>query len=78
MHLTVNGQVFSIGQLGPDFLILDDPVDHPPAEGEITFSVDGRVRRWLVRLPDGIVAGSRDTRIADVPARTLSTETAVG
>jgi hypothetical protein len=29
MHLTVNGQVLSIGQLGPDFLILRDPTDHP-------------------------------------------------
>ena len=67
MHLSVNGHVFQIGQLGPDFIILREPVDHPPADGEITFSIDGRERRWFVRLPDGIAADSRDTRIADVP-----------
>jgi hypothetical protein len=54
MHLSVNGHRFSIGQLGPDFIILDDPADHPPGEGEITFAVDGFVRRWRVVLPVGI------------------------
>ena len=67
MQLRVNGQIFSIGQLGPDFLILDDPADHPPAEGEITLSVDGRERRWTVRLPDGIAAGALETRISLPP-----------
>ena len=63
MQLRVNGRVFSIGQLGPDFAILDDPADCPPAEGEISLSVDGRERRWTVRLPDGIAAGKLETRI---------------
>jgi hypothetical protein len=65
MHLSVNGHTFSIGQLGPDFIILDDPIDHPPADGEIAFSIDGRVRRWRVQLPEGISKGSPRTRIAD-------------
>jgi hypothetical protein len=65
MHLCVNGHVFSIGQLGPDFLILDDPADHPPSAAEIAFSIDGRERRWTVHLPDGIVAGRPETRIVD-------------
>jgi hypothetical protein len=68
MELSVNGAVFSIGQLGPDYLILDDPTDHPPAEGEITVSIDGRVKRWRVQLPDGIAAGTLETRIADCPS----------
>ena len=63
MDLSVNGRTFSIGQLGPNFLILDDPADHPPADGEITFSVDGRVRRWTVHLPEGIVAERARTPI---------------
>jgi hypothetical protein len=67
MQLRVDDQVFSIGQLGPDFLILDDPADHPPAEGEITLSVDGRERRWTVRLPDGIAADKLETRTAPCP-----------
>jgi len=63
MHLSVNGHVFLVGQLGPDFLILDDPIDHPPAEAEIRLSIDGRAREWSVDLPDGIIAGKPETRI---------------
>ena len=65
MELTVNGRLFSIGQLGPDFIILDDPAVLPPSQGEITLSIDGRVRRWPVHLPDGIAPGQVRTRTAD-------------
>lgn len=64
MHLHVNGHTFTIGQLGPDFIFLDDPTDHPPAQAEIEMSIDGRVRRWPVQLPDGLKAGKAATRIA--------------
>jgi len=63
MQLRLNGHIFSIGQLGPDFLILDDPADCPPADAEIALSVDGRERRWTVRLPDGVATGKPVTRI---------------
>jgi hypothetical protein len=59
----VNGHTFPIGQLGPEFLILRNPADHPPAHGEITMSIDGHVRRWRVHLPDGVSAQSRRTRV---------------
>jgi hypothetical protein len=60
MELRLNGHVLPIAQLGPDFLILQHPVDHPAAEGEIFLSIDGRERRWVVRLQDGIsAAGER-------------------
>lgn len=64
MQLSVNGHIFVIGQLGPDFVILDNPIDHPPAEGEITFSIDGRERRWPVQLPAGIKAERGETLIS--------------
>ena len=64
MELHVHGQVLAIGHLGPDFIILDAPsIDHPPTEAEIAMSIDGRPRRWLVHLPDGISAGRLETRI---------------
>jgi hypothetical protein len=76
MHLNVNDLIFSIGQLGPDFLILDDPADHPPADGVITFSIDGRVRTWSIYLPDGIISGQGKTRtsltFADVNGSTVA------
>jgi hypothetical protein len=64
MQLCVNGHVLSIGQLGPDFIILDDPIDHPPAGAEVAMSIDGRERRWAVQLPDGVSASNPQTRIA--------------
>lgn len=64
MQLSVDGHVFVIGQLGPNFVILDDPIDHPPAEGEITLRIDGRERRWSVQLPSGIQADRVETLIS--------------
>jgi hypothetical protein len=66
IRLSVNGHILSIGQLGPDFIILRDPIDHPPAEAEIAMSIDGREKRWRVRLPEGIAAGRVRTKTADV------------
>lgn len=66
MRLRVNGHSFRIGQLGPDFIILDDPSDSPPGAGEITMSIDGRARSWAVELPDGISIHSLETRVLPV------------
>ena len=66
MQLLVNGSTLSIGQMGPDFLFLDDPIDHPPADAVIVFSVDGNERRWAVRLPEGIAGGRQRVAIAKV------------
>jgi len=64
MELCMNGHIMPIAQLGPDFLVLKTPVDHPPAEAEIGMWIDGREDRWRVRLPDGISAHERRTKIA--------------
>jgi hypothetical protein len=64
MHLCVNGQVFSIGQLGPNFMILEDVPDLPPGEADIIMSIDGHEKRWTVFLPDGVVASEPRTRIS--------------
>jgi len=65
MHLSINGHVFKIGQLGPDFIIVRQGIDLPPSEGEITVSIDGRTRTWPVRLPNGMTAGQPEIRITD-------------
>jgi hypothetical protein len=64
IELHVNGSVLSIGQLGPDFIMLDDPADHPPCDAEIAMWVDGHASRCPVRLVDGIAPGQDRTRIA--------------
>ena len=63
MQLNVNGSRLRIGQMGPDFLILDDTAAYPPGGAEIVMSIDGRERRWTVRLPDGISAKQATARI---------------
>jgi hypothetical protein len=75
IHLHVHGQILSVAQLGPDFLILRTPADHPPADAQISMSIDGDERRWHVSLPAGIEATQWKTRIACVgesPAATLA------
>lgn len=64
MQLFINGTSWSIGQMGPDFLLLDDGAAHPPAEATIMLRVDAHEERWPVYLPDGIAAGACRVRIA--------------
>jgi hypothetical protein len=64
MELRLNGHVLAIAQLGPDFLVLREPIDHPQADAEITLSIDGHESRWAVRLLDGLSTAQRRTRIA--------------
>ena len=54
MTLLLNGHTIPIAQMGPDFLILDHPVDHPPCVADVILSVDGHESRWAIRLPEGI------------------------
>ena len=68
MSLAVNGHVFSVAELGPNFVVLRNPVAHPPAEAELTLSIDGYERRWRVELVDGILAGGGDTRFRSCSA----------
>jgi len=59
MSLHLNGLTLSIAQMGPGFLILDQPVDHAPSDAHVVLSVDGREQRWAVRLPEGIRAAQK-------------------
>jgi hypothetical protein len=64
LELSVNGFVLPIGQLGPDFLILDNPPNHAPVDAEIAVWIDDEESRWKVHLPDGISADRPRTRTA--------------
>jgi hypothetical protein len=62
IELTVNGHVFSVAALGPNFVVLRNPVAHPSGEAELSLSIDGHEERWRVELIDGILPGGGDTR----------------
>ena len=64
MRLLVNGTSLPVAQLGPDFLLLKSPIDHPPADATVVLCMDENERRWQVRLPEGIAAESRRVVIA--------------
>jgi hypothetical protein len=63
IHLNVNGFTLPVGQLGPEYLILRESAEHAPTTAEIVMSINGKVRRWNVHLPDGISASRVRTKI---------------
>lgn len=64
MRLLVNGLSLPVAQMGPDFVLLDSPVNHPPAAASVVLQVDQSERRWNVNLPNGISADQKRVAIA--------------
>jgi hypothetical protein len=65
MQLFLNGSVFTIAQLGPDFAILADaPKAHPAGTAEIEVTVDGAADRFSVKLPVGLAEGEKRIRFS--------------
>jgi hypothetical protein len=64
MELRLNGLVLPISHLGPDFLVLNQLLDHPPADAEIALAIDGHESRWPIHLPHGLSAAARRTSIS--------------
>lgn len=63
MRLLVNELTVPVVQLGPDFLLVDAPLDLPAGDASVVMQVDQQERRWNVRLPDGSSAASRRVAI---------------
>ena len=63
MRLLVNGLSLPVTQMGADFLLLHQPVNHPPTDDSVVLRVDAGERRWNVHLPHGIAAGSNRVAI---------------
>jgi hypothetical protein len=64
MLLLVNGDSIPIAQMGPDFLLLDKPFDHPPSPASLILRVDQNESRWDVHLPQGISSSSQRVAIS--------------
>ncbi|MFO1483833.1 MAG: hypothetical protein U1F71_10785 [Verrucomicrobiaceae bacterium] len=54
MHLDIEGVRHDISHMGPEFVILPRPVNCPPCDAVVSLSIDGRLKQWPVRLPEGI------------------------
>lgn len=66
MRLLVNGLSLPVLQMGGDFLLVDQPVNHPPAIASVVLRVDESERGWRVNLPNGISAGTNRVAIETV------------
>ena len=64
MRLLVNGTCIPVSQMGPDFLLVDGPINHPPGNASLVLQVDQSESRRDVRLPEGISATSKRVAIA--------------
>ncbi|MHB8521215.1 MAG: hypothetical protein ACYDH9_10705 [Limisphaerales bacterium] len=64
MRLLVNGCSIAVVQMGPDFLLVEAPINHPPGDASVVLQVDQNERRWNVLLPNGISAESKRIAIA--------------
>ena len=51
IELFVNGQRFSVGQIGRGMLIFDEPVALPDTQGQLVLTIDGHPRKWAVTFP---------------------------
>jgi len=54
IQLHLNGLTVSVAQLAPDFIILQQGVNHPPAQAELVLRVDESEHRRTVFLPEGL------------------------
>jgi hypothetical protein len=64
MRLLVGDCSLAVTQMGPDFLLMANPINRSPANATLVLLVDQTERRWQVRLPDGISAASKPVAIA--------------
>ncbi len=64
MRLLVGGHSIPVAQMGPDFVLLESPVNHPPAPASVVLRVDQSERSWNVHLPHGISADAKRVAIA--------------
>jgi len=67
MELRVSGLVAPIAQMGPDFVVLKQPFEHPPAAAELFLRIDDSESTWGVYLAEGISAARRKTKMAGQP-----------
>ena len=58
MELTLHGRTLSVGQLGHDFLFLDEPVEMPAGDGTLRVQIDESEQFWKVKVPEGTSATS--------------------
>jgi len=52
--LETNGWSTRLASVGPDSVVAKSPAELPPCEAMLTMTVDGRILRSRIRLPQGM------------------------
>ena len=71
LQLSVNGQIFELSKIGPEYGELREPVELAPCIGDLIITVDGREHRQKVRLIDGAVPFEPSVRMLDYSPETV-------
>jgi hypothetical protein len=64
MFLVIDGQTLPVSQMGQDFVFLESPINHAPAQAILHLKIDELERHWAVQLPQGISASQKRVQIA--------------
>ena len=54
LDLLVDGNTYSLCEIGPDGVRLRKPIELPPCEADVVMHVDDHQEVWRVWLPDGV------------------------
>lgn len=73
MALRLGGQTVPVAQMGPDFLILQEPFSSPARSGIVTLTVDGISEEIPVHLPAGISPESNRVAITELEIADMAT-----
>lgn len=71
MSLLVGGQALRVGQMGPGFLILEEPFSSQARQGIVRLTVDGVTEEIPVLLPKGIPPGTDRIETAEAETREM-------
>jgi hypothetical protein len=63
IQLLIDDSSIPVAQLGPDFLLLDEPFEHPLGNACLILQVDQCESRWEICLPNGISAATSRVKI---------------
>ena len=72
IELVINGKSFDIAQVGPEWCVVNNPVDLLPCSGEMIVQIDGRPHRRIVHLNDGMSRDSNELQFSAVSAPGLT------
>jgi hypothetical protein len=66
IRLICPDRTIELGQVAPDWIMVDSPVELAPCHGDIELEIDGHISTRRVFLPDGIALDSDLIRVVPV------------